>query len=115
VLATEQWPRTVATVDLSWVSTHADADSEGTLYEANVMYRYYVDGREIAGHRIRIGGTWSLSWRGPANSLVRRYPKGAGVTIAYNPAKPDEAVLEPGSTRTAWGMLRSSPSGLASA
>lgn len=100
--ATEQWPRTVATIELSWV--RADEGSEGTkIYEPNVLYRYYLDGREIVAHRIRMGGVFGFSWRGPADSLVRRYPKGAGVTIAYNPDKLDEAVLEPGSTRTAWG------------
>ena len=81
----------------------ADEDSEGTkVYEPNVLYRYYLDGREIVAHRIRMGGVFGFSWRGPADSLVRRYPKGTGVTLAYNPDKPDEAVLEPGSTRTAW-------------
>lgn len=82
----------------------AHEGEEGTrIYEPNVAYRYFLDGREIVAQRIRMGGVFGFSWRGPAESLVRRYPTGTGVTIAYNPDKLDEAVLEPGSTRTGWG------------
>ena len=94
------WPTTVATVTQSWVSRKKG--SEGDMFEANVTYRYFVDGKEIVANRIRIGGRTSQSWRGPSERLVAKYPVGRGVTIAYHPDDPTQGVLEPGSTKSAW-------------
>jgi len=97
------WPKTVATVTHSWVSR--EEGSEGEMFGANVTYRYYVDGKEIIGNRIRIGGRVSQSWRGSSERLVAKYPVGRGVTIAYHPDDPTRGVLEPGSTKTAWSLV----------
>jgi hypothetical protein len=102
--ASEQWPRTAATIEQSSVSSRVGSEST-KLHEAKVTYRYSVDGREFTGSEIHIGPQWSWSSSEPAKSLVQQYPRGAAVTIAYDPAKPEDAVLEPGVTAGAWGGL----------
>jgi hypothetical protein len=97
------WPKTVATITHSWISR--EKTSEGDMFEANIAYRYFVDGREIIADRIRVGGRVSQSWIGPAERLVAKYPVGHGVTIAYDPEDTTQGVLEPGSTRSAWCLV----------
>lgn len=98
-----RWPKTIATITHSWVSRKEDA--EGELFEANVTYQYFVEGRKIIANRIRLGGRTAQSWRGPSERVVARYPVGHGVTFAYDPDDPTQGVLEPGSTRSAWTMV----------
>lgn len=101
---TARWPRARATIEKSWVSSYLDGEGD-RMYKPSVTYRYRVHGRELTARRIRIGGTVRLSWSGPAEKLVQRYPEGAEVSIAYNPTDPQDAVLEPGCTRTVWTMI----------
>ena len=38
-----------------------------------------------------------------AQTVVDRYPEGATVIAYYRPGNPEDSVLEPGATRSAWG------------
>jgi hypothetical protein len=56
-----------------------------------VVYEYVVQGRKYTGKRLSIGE--EVADAGVERTLGR-YPKGAEVDVYYNPAKPQEAVLE---------------------
>ncbi len=62
-----------------------------------LTYTYCVNGTWYLGDRIRFGATpesflpWVAGWW-----LDRHYPKGRAVQVAYNPADPADAVLQPG-------------------
>jgi Protein of unknown function (DUF3592) len=92
--ASEHWPRTLGSIVTSRVSVEHDVD--GPIYDADILYRYVVDGHEYTCDRVRFGGLWSFSWRRPADAFTKRLPVGAPVTVAYDPAEPSRGVLQPG-------------------
>ncbi|MCY0998850.1 DUF3592 domain-containing protein [Myxococcus sp. MISCRS1] len=64
-------------------------------YEAVIHYEYTV-GRVLVGtSTLRVD---PAAYTNPehAQSVLRRYPPGQAVRVAYNPADPTDAVLEPG-------------------
>ncbi len=87
--ASGTWPLIDGEIVTSRIETHTS--EEGTYQSADIEYRYQVDGKEFKSEVIVIGGH-SYS----AYGAVARYPKGQPVNVAYNPAKPHQAVLEPG-------------------
>ena len=87
--ASATWPLVAGEIVTSKVETHTN--EEGTHYSANIEYRYQVDGKRFTSDVIVIGG----HSYGP-HGAVSRYPQGQAVEVAYNPSKPNEAVLEPG-------------------
>jgi hypothetical protein len=68
--------------------------SESDSYRPDVHYRYEVNGRTFEGSRIR----YDSVGMGESHALatVSRYVWGQAVTVRYNPAAPDDAVLERG-------------------
>ena len=92
--ASEHWPRTPGSIVTSGVSVERDLD--GRTYAADILYRYVVDGHEYTCDRVRFGTFLSFAWRRSADTLTKRFPVGAPVTVAYDPAKPSRGVLEPG-------------------
>ncbi|AKF84762.1 hypothetical protein MFUL124B02_04180 [Myxococcus fulvus 124B02] len=65
------------------------------FYEAVIEYEYTV-GRVLVGTTaLRVD---PAAYTNPehAQSILRRYPPGQAVRVAYNPADPTDAVLEPG-------------------
>jgi len=92
--ASEHWPRTLGSIVTSTVSV--EHDGYGRMYAADIRYQYVVDGHEYTCDRVRFGGFWSFARRRPADTLTKRFPVGAPVTVAYDPAKPSRGVLEPG-------------------
>ena len=92
--ASEHWPRTLGSIVTSGVSV--DRDLDGRTYAADILYRYVVDGHEYTCDRVRFGTFLSFAWRRSADALTKRFPVGASVTVAYDPAKPSRGVLEPG-------------------
>jgi hypothetical protein len=54
------------------------------------------------GGRVRFGDGWNSSNVTAARRVVARYPVGQAVQVYYNPANPEEATLEAGSSGDAW-------------
>lgn len=72
-----------------------NADMEG--WQPKVIYEYTVDG--VFHHE---GATVSFAvanlvlTQSVAREIVDRYPEGKTVSVSFNPANPNQAVLEPG-------------------
>jgi hypothetical protein len=108
---TSRWRRAEGRVVRSLVAHSAETDGEGTtdLYRAEVHYSYE------AGGAVRSGSVVSATDRGSpsrkrAERRCARYPEGARVTVFYDPAHLDRAVLERGVgsgplAMFAWGVL----------
>ncbi len=95
------WTETTGTILESHVETQ-DGIKGRTHPDASVTYEYAVDGRIHRSDRVR--------WGAPDDTpkeLVRAYPKGAQVSVYYDPKAPERAVLRQGATRdtTVWGPL----------
>ncbi|MBI3409479.1 MAG: DUF3592 domain-containing protein [Planctomycetes bacterium] len=65
-----------------------------------VEYEYQANGKSFRGDRIMIGGANSES---ELESVLGQYPLGAKVIVYYNPADPQQAVLERFPARRLWG------------
>jgi hypothetical protein len=99
--ASVSWPSVGGRVISSSVERHTSSGSRGssTTYGAEVQYDYTVDGTKYSADRVSFGD-YSSSSPGHARGIVNRYPAGSEVSVHYDPARPDVAVLEPG---TSWG------------
>ena len=67
-----------------------------TELRPEVKYTYNLDGQSYESSRITFGAINKLD----AGKTVARYPKGKQIDVFYNPQKPDQAVLEPGTDPT---------------
>ncbi len=61
-----------------------------------VVYEYEVNGIKYISNRVRVQDASGPTMGGAlyANPLLKRYPKGANVTVHYNPQNPKESALE---------------------
>jgi hypothetical protein len=96
---TFSWPSVRGTVTHSAVKERWGGTGPGnpnTVYEADVRYRYSVNGREYKSSTLRRGGNLALSVAGRAEAVAGRYPEGDDVDVYYNPANARESCLQPG-------------------
>ncbi len=59
-----------------------------------VKYEYEVNGQLYVGDRVNIGPMQKSVNPRKSQEILARYPVGGNVTVYYNPANPQEAVLE---------------------
>lgn len=89
----------------SWRRGPGDAgydfhDTEMTN-EPDVQYVFRVGGKEYRGRRVTIGEKTSSF---ELEAILARYPVGATVTVYYDPADPNQAVLERDFPGWVWGV-----------
>jgi hypothetical protein len=106
--ASENWPVTRGTIvygriDASDAAVHVENGRvlRGTTEGAHLVYGYDVGGRRRYSN-VRRFGQIAASTGNWASEIADRYPLGKEVTVAYDPADPDRAVLEPGIGPEAW-------------
>lgn len=96
IRAAGRWMETTGTVIESCVESRKkpadDIDSDTAVTNSpNVVYEYRVNDQSFRNGRITIGERTSEY---ELESILDRYPVGAQVLVYYNPANPQEAVLE---------------------
>jgi hypothetical protein len=94
---TTKWPSVPGLVtDMNISVSHS---SDGSINRtASVKYNYSVSGKPYQGDRIKVEASTDVS-------AAERYPKGTPVTVFYNPAHAEAAVLEPGGPgMLMWGL-----------
>lgn len=101
--ASMDWPTAEGVIILS-KTTSRHRLRGGRLTEADIRYAFTVDGHEWRGHTVRFGQTFAggFSGRRAAQQRVQRYPRGRSVAVHYDPADPNQSVLEPGLHWKAW-------------
>jgi hypothetical protein len=109
-LESRTWPVTSGSIvyaeEHSSTSDVENSDGEResvTTYGAPLAYRYEVNGK-IYFSNIRCFGALTGASQDWAQSILLRYPSGAQVPVSYNPADPNTAVLEPGSSSEAFWL-----------
>jgi Protein of unknown function (DUF3592) len=104
------WPKAPGVVLYSGMtsSTSVDKDDDGrtttsTTYNSPLVIEYEVNGRKHYSNTRRFGQLAGSSgeW---AQGIAERYPAGAKIQVAYSPADPDLAVLEPGISSEAYWL-----------
>lgn len=88
------WPTVPGTITSSEVMQRTGG-RRATVYEADIRYRFSIDGRDYTGDQIWFGQHGNSLGHSP-HQIVDTYPTGREVTIAYDPDDPEWSVLEPG-------------------
>jgi hypothetical protein len=95
--ASRSWPSTTGRITNSGVSSHTSRDSDGDMevsYSISVEYEYAVKGQNFNSRNISFGARNSHRHRSQAEAELANYQVGKTVAVFYNPANPEEAVLE---------------------
>lgn len=98
------WPAAQGVIRSSTVTSQRGSKG-GTTYKPEVTYTYTVDGAEYTGNLIAYGLKGSSASRGFAQYYDNKYPEGAAVPVAYDPAHPQTSVLEPGVSKKAFILV----------
>ena len=98
-IASSQWPTVQGTVTDSQLSSYEETsgDSSTTRYRANITYRYMVNGHPLIGSQVGFDDL-DRTGQSEVEAIIARYPAGSAVTVYYDPARPQTAVLETGLT-----------------
>jgi Protein of unknown function (DUF3592) len=90
-----KWDRVEGVIIASEVDQPlSDVSDDQDDATAVIRYRYRVDGNDLEGDRIRVGGV-PMTTRLQAMQQVARYPLGVHVDVYVNPKNPKRALLEP--------------------
>ncbi len=92
-LSSQTWPSVKGRI----VSASIEKESirRRVVIREKIQYVYHVKGKRFVGESVTLSPRL-MPLRPPAREVVRKYPKGAHVTVFYNPSRPEESVLEPG-------------------
>ncbi len=102
-LRTRGWAATWGRVTFSeMITEERKTSSMGPSHRAKVVYEYEVQGKPFTSDSVLLVGTVSVRRE---QEIVNRYPVGRSVHVHYNPAKPEEALLEPGVTRSTFAAM----------
>ncbi|HEX6293463.1 MAG TPA: DUF3592 domain-containing protein [Herpetosiphonaceae bacterium] len=95
-LQSRSWATTPGTITRSQVQPGVRQQAT-----ASIHYTYLVDGKEYTGTTVYFGGFINAR-ASDARETVRRYSRGATVTVRYHPQRPGTSTLE---TRVSRGLL----------
>lgn len=95
-LASSSWPTTEGRVVRSSLEERRDEGKRQVT--ADIGYEYELDGKAFTGTRVWFGDDYWSSPGAEFRDAVARYPVGRPLEVHYDPAAPDESVLEPGAT-----------------
>jgi hypothetical protein len=93
VKASQAWPSAPGRVLASGVEVSSGSEG-GNVYRAQVTYSYQAGGRDFQNNRRVFGDSVSSNDRGAAERTAARFVAGSSVPVFYNPANPQDAVLE---------------------
>jgi hypothetical protein len=102
-LATQslEWPRTRARI-VAATNNIAFFQDPVARFTADLAYEYRIGDHSYTGTKVRFGG---YLFRHTARRVAYHYQAGSSVQVAYNPARPEQAVLEPGAILTDYIVL----------
>ncbi|GAB4543036.1 MAG: hypothetical protein Kow0063_35730 [Anaerolineae bacterium] len=103
--ASRSWPAVtgrVQNVRVTWDLSHSQEAMPDREYYFEVQYVYTVDGQRYTGERYSLGdgsnaaGRTYRSEEEAREAAAAAYTAGSDITVYYDPAVPEAAVLQPG-------------------
>lgn len=91
-----KWPKVEGEIVSSEVVSGLNPPYKGNITciaEPGIRYKYAVDGKEYEHNKVAFFHIQNTS-SADAQKVTDKYPKGAKVTVYYNPQNPQEALLE---------------------
>ncbi len=98
----QNWPATTGTVLATGTTEVRQLRSALPAWRPRVTYAYAVDGTAFTSDRIDFGAMPSLDREWLESSLREKFPPGKTLPVYYDPARPQNAVLRPGSDNSLW-------------
>ncbi|HYE78589.1 MAG TPA: DUF3592 domain-containing protein [bacterium] len=96
------WPVAIGIVTTSEVrEVHGDG---GDGFAAGLVYEYEVAGQRYSASAINAATIATAGTPEGVERILEPYPVGAQVGVFYNPARPEECVLQPGMEPAAFGL-----------
>lgn len=98
VEASADWPTMDGVVSHSQVERRTSRIRGGgynVYYDADIRYRYRVDGEQYESGTFVIGAPHSFGDSSSAQAEVDAYPVGRSVTVYYSPDAPEQSALVP--------------------
>ncbi|MGE0076420.1 MAG: DUF3592 domain-containing protein [Bacteroidales bacterium] len=93
--ASSQWLTTKGEITKSGTTKDMNIERGYSVYNADIEYKYIVNGKEYTSSRIYFGSSISMTGKEEkSNLLARKYPLLRKVTVYYNPENEKESVLE---------------------
>lgn len=109
---TLHWPTTEGTISKSHIEESEVAYSNNGVQSFRriripiIGYTFAAGGMTITSERLRIGSPLLSHNESLPEPTIARYPLGKKITVYYDPSKPDNCVIEPGTSVTTYiGML----------
>lgn len=100
--ASTSWPTVTGVVTIAELGKQVGNERDtSTTYSTDISYDYVAKDRSYVNSAINFADVNS-SDPSAARRILKRYPVGKQVTVYYNPADPQNAVLEPGATGRSW-------------
>jgi len=93
----QSWPSAPGRIAESYVRREDSTDSDGyptTSYYPEVRYEYDLLGAQYSGDKIAFGAKTGNSNQKKTQEALVQYPVGKSVIVYYDPANPEDAVLE---------------------
>jgi len=96
-----RWPTVMGRITRSMVSEQIEEDRNSSYgrqvvkYVPAIQFGYRIGGRDYFSSTRKWGWDELYPDRERPEAIVAQYPKGASVPVYYNPAEPENAVLEP--------------------
>ena len=107
------WPSVQGQIISSEIKSHSSTYTDTTtnrtknetVYDAQINYRYVVNGITYNNGDVRIGGTVRTNMKMWTTKLLDKYPRGKVVNVYYNPENPFQSVLEKGFQLSTFAFL----------
>ena len=105
--ATSQWLTTEGEITKSGIAKDMNLDRGYSLTNADIEYKYNLNGKEYTSNRIYFGSAISMTGKEEKSKiLASKYPLFGKVKVYYNPENLNESVLETGTkTELYWGVV----------
>ena len=94
--AAASWPETPGKITVSYVYKEHNKDDDGVKsvrYEPYIHFDYTVDGKTYQGSRVAYRNL-NFAIEMTAKKICDAYPVGRDVTVYYDPAHPNDSILE---------------------
>jgi hypothetical protein len=90
------WPTILGRVTCSQVEVSESSDEDGTsyTYTPHIEYAYILNGLTYTSKQVSFGGVAGTGNTKKSQLVVNQYPLNAVVNVFFNPANPNDAVLE---------------------
>lgn len=107
--ASLSWPAAMGKIVAAEVKAGQSMEDEdgysSTVYYPEIRYEYQVGGETYSSNRLAFGSRQSYGKQQKAAEGLLKYPVGDEVTVYYDPANPQEAVLEQSASNAKTGLV----------